>query len=611
MKHKTRAAVKSFFTIITVVVLISFMAGCATVPVPERPEVVRQDDYSIVKSYASALIGQEMKKNKITGLSIALVDGQRIVWSEGFGYANKARDLKADGGTVYNVGSVSKLLTATAVMQLAEQGKIDIDAPIRTYLPEFKIKSRFPDAGPVTVRGMLTHHSGMPSDILKGWVLGMEPPEGNADAFMALAGQLGDEYIARPPGRVFSYSNLSYSLLGAVVSRVSGESFSDYVDNHVLEPLGMTHSSFLMKDRFKPYLSQGYMRGKDKGLVYIRDLPAGSLFSSADDLARFMKMIFSGGSAGDNQILKARTLSEMLEPQNTGVPLDLDFSIGLTYWLSASNEFGSAKVARHGGDIYMFHSMLVTLPDQKLGVAVISNSATAAVTVSKVASEVLKLAYEVKTGARLPEGGKAEIISLEEEEMLDLTGLYAGSFGLMDVKLKGKGLKMSLFGAPLYLTPRADGTFSMSYKLLGFIPVDIEFFDILAVSFQEIEGKSYMGLKMDGVTMGVAERFDPDIVPEIWLKRVGKYTIVDEEGKPDKDTQLFVQSAALTYDNRTGLFLIDLVFQGQKMGFPLTFINDNEAVTLGDGRNLGETIRAVDTGEETYLYYSGFKLKLK
>ena len=255
MKRGNCDRVKYLIAIITVVVLLSFTAGCATVPLTERPEVVRMGDYSIVESFASSLIEQEMKINKITGLSIAVVDDQRIVWSEGFGFADKSGDLRASADTVYNVGSVSKLITATAVMQLAEQGKIDIDAPIQTYLPEFRIKTRFPDAGPVTVRSMLTHHSGMPSDYLKGWVLGMEPPEGNADAFMELAGQLGDEYIASPPENVFSYSNLSYSLLGAVVSRVSGEDFSGYVDRHILEPLGMSHSSFLIKDYFKPYFS--------------------------------------------------------------------------------------------------------------------------------------------------------------------------------------------------------------------------------------------------------------------------------------------------------------------------------------------------------------------
>jgi hypothetical protein len=164
---------------------------------------------------------------------------------------------------------------------------------------------------------------------------------------------------------------------------------------------------------------------------------------------------------------------------------------------------------------------------------------------------------------------------------------------------------------PVDLVPRADGTFSINYKLLGFIPLDIEFLDILDVSFHKIEGKSYMGTNMDGVTMGVAEKFKPEVVPEVWRKRVGRYSIVNDEGKPDKDTQLFIQKAGLTHDKRTELFLLDLVIQGSKISYPLTVINDNEAVTTGVGRNLGETIRAVDTGEGTYLYYSGLTFMLK
>jgi hypothetical protein len=458
---------------------------------------------------------------------------------------------------------------------------------------------------------MLTHHSGMPSDFFKGWVLGMEPPGKKANAFMDLPGQLVNEYIASPPDRVMSYSNLSYSLLGVVVSRVSGEDFSDYVDRHILKPLGMTHSSFLMKEEFGPYFSEGYVRGRDKGHVYIRDLPAGSLLSSVNDLARFMKMIFSDGSAPDARVLKQATLLEMLEPQNMGIPLDLDFEIGLGYWLSASKEFESVRVAGHGGDIYVFHATLDTLPDQKLGVAVISNSATSSATVLKVASEVLKLAYEVKTGTGLPDAGKADIVSLGEEEMNSLTGFYASSFGLMDVRIKGKGLKMSLFGAPVDLIPHEDGTFSIDFKLLGFIPVNVPFFEIIEASFHEIEGKSYMGYKFGGVTIGVAAKFEPEAVPDVWQKRTGKYTIIDEKGKPDKDSQMFLQKAGLTHDSRTGLFMLELVIQGSKTEIPLSFINDNEAVTTGDGRNLGETVMAVDKGGETYIYYSGLTFKRK
>ena len=109
-----------------------------------------------------------MSKHDVTGLSIALVDDQQVIWARGFGFADKERNLPAAAETVYRVGSISKRFTATAAMQLAERGKLDIDRPLATYLPGFSIKSRFPEAGSITPRTLMTHHAGLPSDRLKG-----------------------------------------------------------------------------------------------------------------------------------------------------------------------------------------------------------------------------------------------------------------------------------------------------------------------------------------------------------------------------------------------------------------------------------------------------------
>ena len=141
-----------------------------------KPEATALGDYEYTKQYMSWLIKKEMKRNNITGLSIALVDGQKVVWSAGFGYADKVNNIPATSQTVYGAGSISKLFTATATMQLAEQGKIDIDKPLQTCLPRFSIKTRFPDAGPITPRNIMTHHSGLPSDLRKGmWSKKPEP----------------------------------------------------------------------------------------------------------------------------------------------------------------------------------------------------------------------------------------------------------------------------------------------------------------------------------------------------------------------------------------------------------------------------------------------------
>ena len=111
-----------------------------------------------------------MKKNSVTGLSIALVDDQRIVWAEGFGYADQEKKIPATADTLYRVGSISKLFTDTAAMQLVEQGKLDIDQPLKKYIPNFSIKSRYPDTAEITPRQLMTHHSGLPRDRLKGFM---------------------------------------------------------------------------------------------------------------------------------------------------------------------------------------------------------------------------------------------------------------------------------------------------------------------------------------------------------------------------------------------------------------------------------------------------------
>ena len=214
----------------TMLLLSVCIAGCSGAPT--RPESVGRGDYTKVAEYVSALIRHEMKKRDVTGLSIALVDDQRVVWAEGFGYADKAGNVPASPETVYRAGSISKLFTATAAMQLAERGRLDIDRPLGDYLPGFSIRTRFADAAPVTPRSIMTHHSGLPSDYLKGmWTRNPEP-------FTRVAGYVRDEYAANPPGVVFSYSNLGVTLLGDAIGKVAGRDFASHRPGRDPSPAG-------------------------------------------------------------------------------------------------------------------------------------------------------------------------------------------------------------------------------------------------------------------------------------------------------------------------------------------------------------------------------------
>lgn len=273
-----------------VLVATSALAACAAAP--KRPDPVPRGDYSYTREYLPRLIKLEMKRHDVTGLSIALVDDQKVVWAEGFGFADEANKVPASPETIYRVGSISKLFTASAAMQLTEEGKFDIDKPLATYLPEFSVKSRFSDASPITPRTLMTHHSGLPSDYLKGmWTKDPEP-------FTGLVKRVRDEFAAYPPNYVFSYSNLGVDLLGHAVERAAGRDFVGRVDASLLAPLGMTRSSFSPRPDMEPFLSKGYRRGKETFEPPLRDVPAGGLHSSVLDLSRFMQMIFAEGSSG-------------------------------------------------------------------------------------------------------------------------------------------------------------------------------------------------------------------------------------------------------------------------------------------------------------------------
>ena len=271
-----------------------------------------------------------MKENDVVGLSIALVDNQRVAWTAGFGYADRANNDPASPVTLYRVGSISKLFTSTAAMQLAEQKKIDIDKPLKTYLPSFSIKSRFPDAAPITPRTIMHHHSGLPSDVIKGM---FNPDPGPPTEVIGL---LEDQYVAYPPNYVHSYSNSGMTLLGCMIQQVAGQPFAKHMDEAVLRPIGMRHASFVIRPDMQRLVSKGYKNGKETPQVLLRDQPAGSLYASVMDLSRLMHMVFADGRAGDRQIIKPETLAEMLRPQNADIPLDFDLRIGLGWFLTSA-----------------------------------------------------------------------------------------------------------------------------------------------------------------------------------------------------------------------------------------------------------------------------------
>ena len=288
--------------------MVLLLTACTHSP-PIKPDALPRNDYSYLKNYLTWMIEGKMEEQNIEGLSIAIIDDQKIVWSQGFGYADTANAIKATPETIYRTGSISKLFTDTLVMQLAEQGKLDIDKPLKRYLPNFAIKTRFPDANAITPRNIMTHHSGLPSDVNNGmWT---ENPE----SFDQLVGLIKDEYVAYPPNTILAYSNLGITLLGSMLQEVTGDDFNIYAKQRLLNPLGMMDAYFSTALQGK-LASKAYDNHEEKNEIPIRDIPAGGLNANVLDLSRFIQMVLAKGQSNGLQILKPETIKEMLRQQN-------------------------------------------------------------------------------------------------------------------------------------------------------------------------------------------------------------------------------------------------------------------------------------------------------
>jgi CubicO group peptidase (beta-lactamase class C family) len=598
--HFHNVITAALFLVISIPFLLGFSAT------PEKLESLKPGKYDQVRQFMAPVIQKEMKKHKVPGLSIVLVDDQQVVWAQGFGYADEAKEVLATPETIYRVGSISKLFTATAVMQLVELGRIDIDKPLQAYLPEFSIKTRFPNSNPITLRSLMTHHSGLPANFHKGmWTKAPEP-------FATVVNRIRDEYAAFPPYFIFSYSNIGATLLGRVIEKTAGRDFDLYMDDSLLRPLGMTRSDFSDRLNMKKASAKGYWNGKETEEPALRDIPAGGLNSTVLDLARFIQMVFAQGRSGDRQILKPETLTEILRPQNAGVPLDLNFRVGLGWMLSSlgpMNIQNAGPVAHHGGTTLYFHSQLVILPEHKLGVVVLANSSTARSVVDKAAAETLALALEVKTGIKQPERKKpAEADgALSPEELLAYEGWYAMITGATKITKKSNYLRTEVTNRTVRLVPRVDGLLGLKYKLFGLIPIRLGELEYIGISRSTVAGREILKARSGSQELLLGEKIKTVPFPEKWLKRMGEYEIANRG-----DDAVIIDNVRLRYDD--GFVLVEYsvpVFFGSTMSFALAPVSDTDAVIRGLGSGMGETIRVVTVDGGEMLYFSGYLLKKK
>jgi len=264
----------------------------------------------------SAWIEAQMAYADQPGLSIGIVHDQELVWAAGFGRARLEPDRPATPDTLYRIASITKLFTSTAVLQLRDAGRLQLDDPIARHLPWFSIGQPHADAPVITIRHLLTHTAGLPREAgFPYWT------DGDFPTVEKVRERLPQQRAALPTETEWKYSNLGLTLAGEVVAAVSGRPYAEYVVQHVLEPLGMKRTFVATPAADHPDLAVGYTRrlpGSPRTPAPHTDgrgiTAAANMTTCVSDLARFAMLQFRGGAAGGAQILKASTLREMHRP---------------------------------------------------------------------------------------------------------------------------------------------------------------------------------------------------------------------------------------------------------------------------------------------------------
>ena len=324
-----------------------------------------------VEAFVDGVIEQQLEGYEIPGATVSVVKDGEVLFAKGYGEADVAkREPVVADETLFRIASTSKLFTATAVMQLVEEGKIDLDQNVNRYLGAVEVPDTYPNR-PVTMRHLLTHTAGFEEDFTGSGARNAADVEPLGEY---LSGKMPER--VRPPGEAMAYSNFGISLAGHVVEEVSGVPFARYVEENITGPLGMDSTTFDQPPAgaLEGRVATGYERPQGPEPVagpfeYIDEAPAGSASTTATDMARFMNAHLQGGRYGDARILEEATAREMHARQFTAHPR----MGGMAYGFMEGTTNGE-RVLEHGGNLLRFHALAALLPERGVGIFVAYNS---------------------------------------------------------------------------------------------------------------------------------------------------------------------------------------------------------------------------------------------
>ncbi len=324
-----------------------------------------------LNSKLDSIFNEQSYRQSNTGIAVGIIQDGDIIYSKGFGYANLERKEKVTSKTLFHTGSIPKSFVSIALMQLVDKNNIHLDSLLIKYIPELKFSDiRYKQ---ITIRHLSTHSSGM----FSYWNRDYDKPKTNEDALYNFVLSLDYEQLRFNPGERFMYSDTNYDILGAIIYKVTGMPFEDYMKKEVLNKAGMYESTFYLPDTnklAKPYINNYEKEKISRGILYPvnrEHAPDGTLFSNINEMCNWMKMNIQRGVFNSIKVLPSEYYDEIWNP---AYPVNWDKicyqSMGIGWFIG---EFNGMTTYMHSGDDYGYRAIYCIIPEDNFGIVILSN----------------------------------------------------------------------------------------------------------------------------------------------------------------------------------------------------------------------------------------------
>ena len=539
------------------------------------------------------LITKKMESDNIIGVSAAIIVNDSVIWKKGFGYADKAKNIPMTENTVANIASATKTFTALAIMQLQEKGLIDINQPLNKYLSQFNPLTRGENLDDVTIKSVITHSSGIQTDVLKNSDLA-------SGKYTDVLGFINEAYLLYPPGLVESYSSPGYNILGHLIKQVSGQDYPDYIHKNILNPTGMDNSGFLMdslKDRTRIYCG-----GKCIHDYGFSGIASGGIYTSINDIIKYARELMHAYNGANSSLIRTSTIQEMFTLQTGHVVIESNKK-GLGWYMFKND---SVFAVTHAGDAVSGHAEICMIPEKNAAALILINSAE---------GESLKRDFSFnfirKFGLSVPDiipppvikeiHNNINLIDLPVTVLKNHAGDYSQGFSYLTVSLEENNLVIYRDGRQHILKALSENEF-VPYEKAGkdslIVKINerycfMDYGDFHILFHKNGNSESKLGYKLN--------TFNTSLM----AKKSGKYEHFGYQLIMG-DTRF--KGAELSIADDRILMLKLIAFDGE-YPFPLNVISDKYAVTSGLGVGFGFTVRFLENENYDIIDFGGLTFR--